>query len=68
MNQRERNALDRYITGNYGEDQFRHPHTHICPGYGHEEECGEDCDDPKEPWYCGALPHKADRCLVLEEE
>jgi hypothetical protein len=22
MNQRERNALDRHITGNYGEDQF----------------------------------------------
>lgn len=23
MSQRERQALDRYITGNYGEDQFR---------------------------------------------
>jgi hypothetical protein len=23
VNQRERNSLDRYITGNYGEDQFR---------------------------------------------
>ena len=23
MNQRERNALDNYITGHYGEDQFR---------------------------------------------
>jgi hypothetical protein len=25
MNARERDALDRYITGNYGEDQFREP-------------------------------------------
>lgn len=25
MNQRERDALDRHITGNYGEDQFREP-------------------------------------------
>jgi hypothetical protein len=23
MNQKERNSLDRYITGNYGEDQFK---------------------------------------------
>ncbi len=23
MNQREKDALDRYITGNYGEDQFK---------------------------------------------
>ena len=23
MNQHEKDALDRYITGNYGEDQFR---------------------------------------------
>lgn len=43
-------------------------HLHRCPGCGHEEECEEDCADPKEPWYCGAWPFQTERCLVLEEE
>lgn len=34
MNQRERAALDRHITGNYGEDQFREDPV-LC------EKCGE---------------------------
>jgi hypothetical protein len=46
MNQRERAELDRYITGNYGEDQFRdddEPDEQcICP-----LEC--DCCEPPEP-------------------
>ena len=35
MNQRERNALDRHITGNYGEDQFRDA-IEECPVSAHE--------------------------------
>ena len=32
MNQRERDALDRHITGNYGEDQFAdYDNLHSCP-------------------------------------
>ena len=48
MNQRERNALDRYITGNYGEDQLRGQHDDMpdfpdsrCTICG-EEDCLKD--------------------------
>jgi len=41
-------------------------HYHRCPGCGHLEAC-EDCDDPEEPWYCGAWPFQSERCLELEE-
>jgi hypothetical protein len=37
MNQRERDALDRHITGNYGEDQLREQ-----PGMCIWEDCGND--------------------------
>lgn len=42
-------------------------HVHRCPGCGHEEECNGDCEDPEAPWYCGAWPFQAERCLELEE-
>lgn len=42
MNQRERNDLDRYITGNYGEDQFREDDAdQISPG-SHLDDFGQD--------------------------
>jgi len=46
MSRRERNALDRFITGNFGEDQFR---PWDCPKCGAqnipaEEPCPE-CDE-----------------------
>jgi len=37
MNQRERDALDRHITGNYGEDQFAEQ-----PGMCIWDDCGND--------------------------
>lgn len=38
MTQRERNALDRYITGNYGEDQIRD--LVYVPNAGNLPKCG----------------------------
>jgi hypothetical protein len=38
MNQRERDALDRHITGNYGADQFRDEDDYECIF------CGEEVD------------------------
>lgn len=48
MNYRERNDLDRYITGNYGEDQFRDLHC------DHEQDlcirdAGRPCETPDVP-------------------
>ena len=55
MNNLQRESLDKHITGNYGEDQFKE--THICvicdcefDGYGHNAEpvkkgiCCSDCN------------------------
>jgi len=45
MNGRDAAALDRYITGNYGEDQFREAGVEPCPcgrGEGrHHPDCPE---------------------------
>lgn len=53
MTQHERDALDRHITGNYGEDQFRHSDMPIrewrerrtCPA------CGWSGEMEHEEWY-----------------
>jgi hypothetical protein len=43
MGQRERDALDRYITGNYGEDQFKDygPEVRLC-GKEHDGICAAE--------------------------
>ena len=49
MGQRERDALDRHITGNYGEDQFKDygPEVRYC-GKVHDGPCAEE--DAYEAW------------------
>jgi len=39
LTQREKQSLDRHITGNYGEDQFRDEEMED------EEYCDEDCSE-----------------------
>jgi hypothetical protein len=61
MNGIDSNALDRYITGNYGEDQYKD--SEVCDGCDHGEEvdCGKDpctCKIEKKESY---LQEQADR-------
>ena len=42
MNQIDGAALDRYITGNYGEDQYSAP-PHNCRCECHEDSEADDC-------------------------
>lgn len=47
MNQRERDSLDRYITGNYGENQYRDERDHPFEAWPEEpllDACYE-CDE-----------------------
>lgn len=69
-------ALDRYITGNYGEDQFidqcdgvgcvRVEECSECKGSGTDEEQG--CDCPTCGGYGAVCPFKYDRAACRENE
>jgi hypothetical protein len=54
MNQRERDSLDRYITGNYGADQFKDD-----SGENECLFCGEEMDIDDEHW-CAEGREEAD--------
>jgi len=40
----DKDALDRYITGNYGEDQFKNDYYHLCP-YHQDSLSWDSCSD-----------------------